>query len=249
MYLKLPERESCCQLRRERHITPAPKFGRISRTTPWATSGAQAACCTRWSCSTHHSREETWTTSTQKSCVGFIQRSAPNFREIWTTLSNACSSKSLLIDLQLTKFLPWNKFSDIFQTIWKTCRTMQMLHFWARYDFLLAIWTKYRLVYPNQIMLKKEIWKEIRACQLSTLSSIRVKPGDISKISLKKEKNEMILEMVHDRILAMALGKSTKEVLALVTLWTFKPPYPRSILKRRHSLARSACHPSVEDLI
>jgi hypothetical protein len=35
---------------------------------------------------------------------------------------------------------------------------------------------------------------------------------------LKKEKNEMILKMAHDRILAMALGKSTKEVLALGTL-------------------------------
>jgi len=60
--------------------------------------------------------------------------------------------------------------------------------------------------------------KRIQASQLSTPTRIRVKPGDISKISLKKEKNEMILKMVHDRILAMALGKSTKEVLALVTL-------------------------------
>jgi hypothetical protein len=35
---------------------------------------------------------------------------------------------------------------------------------------------------------------------------------------LKKEKNETILKLVHDRIQAMALGESTQEALALVTL-------------------------------
>jgi len=117
MYQKYPK-AICSKLKLVLRIMPVQRYGRISPMMRKVTYGAQAACSTRLSCSSHHFKQQIWTSYTKELLGGNILLWAVPILRIWPTSSNACCKSNPAIDHPASRFWLCHRLQGMCQKNW-----------------------------------------------------------------------------------------------------------------------------------